>query len=598
MTRFWLCWMAIMPFFCVTAFAQGVTRQTYHDAERKHLKEVYLVKDNVNNILHGRYISYYLNGKIESKGQFENNETTGVWEFFYETGNLKMRGILLKNANFGLWEYFYENGQKSMEGIINGRNREGEWKTYYENSQLKEIGEYRQSKRVGLWKMYYEDGKIKAEINYTDDVGHITEYHHSGKIMALGERTGTRNTGHWQYFGEDEKLQSEGEYVNGKKQGEWRYYHSNGKLASKGTFDDDESTGVWEYYFEDGKLNSTGEYLGGKKSGYWKTLNADGSVKSEVNFDKGSGEYREYYADGKLKVKGQLINEKHQGKWQYFYADGTLEGECDYIDGKGLYKGYYPNGALQTKGSMEEDKKTGTWEIYEADGKLSGYYRPFYDNRKLGKEITSLAGKSSINKVISRGKRFTYFDPRFSEFRGVIIGTNPVFLFAGELPLAAEFYLQERLGHEFEFIGVRDPFFKSDPDIPPGKQFIRGYSIAIKQKFYNPLKAGMWYFGHEIRFTNLGHFTNIAIVQLPDNVVTASSVEQRIEYGILFGYRVLQRNNGSGLSVDAFISGDIGYRGFDVDTNYGSFFSNLNQSRLSTSFHFGLNFGQVFSFSK
>lgn len=584
--------------YCVTAFSQGVTRQTYHDAERKHLKEVYQVKDNVNNILHGRYISYFLNGKIESKGQFENNETTGVWEFYYETGTLKMRGILLKNANFGLWEYFYENGQKSMEGIINGKNREGEWKTFYENSQLKEVGNYNHSKRTGLWKMYYEDGSLKAEINYTDDAGEMREYHHSGKLMGVGQRNGTRNTGHWKYFREDGSLESEGAYENGKKEGEWKYYHKNGTVAAKGNFDGDESHGMWEYYFEDGKVSSSGEFLDGRKTGYWKAFDNDGSVKSEVTFDKsGSGEYKEYYANGKIKVKGQLISEKRQGKWQFFYADGTLEGECDYVDGKGVYKGYYPNGVLQTKGNMDDDKKVDTWEMYEADGKLSGYYRPFYDNRKLGNEITSLAEKSSINKTVSKGKRFTWFDQRFNEFRGLILGTNPVFLFAGELPLAAEFYLQERLGHEFEFIGIRDPFFKADEDVAPGMEFIRGYSICIKQKFYNPLKAGMWYFGHEIRFTNLGHFRNIPIIQLPDNFVTASSVEQRIEYGVLLGYRVLQRNNGSGLALDAFISGDLGYRGFDADTNYGNFFS-VNQSKLSTSFHFGLNFGHVLSFNK
>lgn len=596
--RFKLCWTVIVYFFFVTAFSQGITRQSYHDAERKHLKEVYQVKDKVNNILHGKYVSYYLNGKIESKGQFENNETTGVWEFYYETGNLKMRGILLKNANFGLWEYFYENGQKSMEGIINGKNREGEWKTFYENGHLKEIGEYRQSNRVGLWRLFYEDGKLKGEIHYEDDVGQITEYHHSGKVMAKGQRQGIRNTGHWQYFGEDGALQSEGEYVNGKKQGEWKYYHGNGNLSAKGHFENDEAVGLWEYYYDNGKVNTTGEFSAGKKNGYWKTFDTDGKLKSDVTFEKGSGEYKEYYADGKIKVKGRYLNEKRQGKWQFFYQDGTTEGECDYVDGKGVYKGYYPNGTLQTKGLMEDDKRVGTWELYEADGKLSGYYRPFYDNRKLGEEITQLAGKSSINKVVTRGKRFTYFDPRFSEFRGVILGTNPVFLFAGQLPLVSEFYLQERLGHEFEFIGIRDPFFKSDLDIPPGKQFIRGYSICIKQKFYNSLKAGMWYFGHELRFTNLGHFTNVPILQAPDNFFTASSSEQRIEYGILFGYRVLQHATSSGLSIDAFISGDIGYRGIDVDANYRNFFSDLNRSGLSTSFHFGLNFGQVFSFHK
>ena len=80
-------------------FSQGFTRQTYHDPKKKNLKEVYQVKDTIRNVLHGRYLSYYLTGSIESKGQFENNETSGVWEFYYETGKLKMRGILFKSAN-------------------------------------------------------------------------------------------------------------------------------------------------------------------------------------------------------------------------------------------------------------------------------------------------------------------------------------------------------------------------------------------------------------------------------------------------------------------------------------------------------------------
>ena len=93
--------LVLVPQFLL---AQGTTRSTYHDAARKNLKEIYQVKDTINNILHGRYVSYFLNGNIESKGQFMNNETTGVWEFYYETGNLKMRGILRQNSNYGLWE--------------------------------------------------------------------------------------------------------------------------------------------------------------------------------------------------------------------------------------------------------------------------------------------------------------------------------------------------------------------------------------------------------------------------------------------------------------------------------------------------------------
>jgi len=105
-----------MVFFIVTAtvnlIAQGFTRQSYHDAEKKNLKEVYQVKDTLRNVVHGRYTSYYLNGNIESKGEFTNDETTGVWEFYYETGNVKMRGMLLKAPAMAFGNIFLKKARK------------------------------------------------------------------------------------------------------------------------------------------------------------------------------------------------------------------------------------------------------------------------------------------------------------------------------------------------------------------------------------------------------------------------------------------------------------------------------------------------------
>src|SRR3954468_15575474 len=102
-----------------------------------------------------------------------------------------------------------------------------------------------------------------------------------------------------------------------------------------------------------------------------------------------------------------------------------------------------------------------------------------------------MAAKNS--SASSKKKAMGYFDARFNEFHGVILGSNPVMVFAGRLPIGIEFYLQERLGHEFEFIGIRDPFFQLDQNIAAGKKFERGYSISLKQKLYNQVKAGMWY---------------------------------------------------------------------------------------------------------
>lgn len=576
-------------------FAQGFTVHTYHDLEKKNIKETYQVKDTIRNVLHGRYISYFINGTVESKGNFFNNETNGIWEFFYESGNLKMRGVLRQNSNLGVWEYFYESGQKSMEGELNGKSRAGVWKMYYENGNLKETGAYKANRRDGEWKTYYENGTtLRGQITYTDDFGRYTEFDPAGKVLSEGPKMGSRQVGHWRFYSSaDGTLQSEGDFENSKRNGDWINYYPSGAISSKGKYVNDVPAGKWEYFFEDGKVSTSGEYLGGMRQGYWSAFSASGEKESDATYVNGTGEYREYYKSGKLKAKGMIIDGHRHGHWDYYYEDGKKEGECDYDHGKGTYFGYYPDGTLQTKGEVENDKRMGTWEIYERDGKLSGYYKPYYTEKSVGNEMAELVRTQSAPKKV-KGNRFDYFDVRSNEFRGVILAGNPVLVFAGTLPVGIEFYSEERLGHEFEFIGIRAPFFQSDSRVAVGKQFERGYGIAVKQKFYNKERVGMWYFGHEIRFTNAAHFVNTNPPLSPLTTVTMSATDQRIQYGLLLGYRIMQRNNASGFTIDMFASADIGYRSVDIPLEYETHFRDVNQSKFVTSVHFGLNIGHVF----
>ncbi len=590
--------VAFILFFVLAAIAnlysQGFMQRSFHDTAKKILKESYQVKDTVRNIVHGLYSSYHLNGNVESKGQFTNDETTGVWEFYYETGNLKMRGMLSKGTSYGFWEYFFEGGAKSMEGTIYGKNKEGEWKLFFENGQVREIGEYKSSMRHGQWKSYYEDGLLKGEIEYAEDYGRYIEYNHAGKVVGEGPKMGTQQVGHWRYFNADGLLQSEGDYIDSKRNGEWVNYFPTGEVSSRGIYENGEPNGKWEYFFENGTVSASGEYLGGQKNGYWNSFTDNGLLMSEATYAMGTGEYREYFKSGKLKVRGSIVNNKKHGPWEFYFEGGQVEGKCDFVEGKGIYYGYYPGGARQTKGTIDTNRKTGTWEIYDRDGQLSGFYKPFYDEKKIGHEVVSYEGPQVLIAKKREG-RFTYFNERSTEFKGMILEGNPVLMFAGRFPMGVEFYAQERLGHQFEFIGIRDPFFQQDEKIASGKQFQRGYAIAVKQKFYNKLKAGMWYFGHELRFTNIGHFTNISFPPSPDNSITISAAEQRMEYGILLGYRIMQRNNSKGFTIDMFTSLDAGYRSVDMQQSYSSFFGNVNQSKFVSSLHVGINIGNVFS---
>ncbi|MEQ8242526.1 membrane-binding protein [Fulvivirga sp.] len=578
-----------------------VLRYVYHDEDKSKLKEMFYVRDSVSNILEGKYLSYYINGNIESEGQFKNNETYGEWNFYYETGKLKMKGVVKRNSSDGYWEYYYEQGSKSMEGEISNQKRRGEWKIYYESGKLKEKGVFVNNKREGHWNEYYEDGQLKGEADYTYDKGRYIEYYPTGEKKAEGPKSGSRHVGLWKYYYQNGNKQAEGLYQNGKRVEDWRFYHDNGEVSAQGSYKAGDADGEWTYYYDNGQVSSKGDFLGGKKAGYWGNFYEDGSTKGEITFDQGTGEYKEYYKSGKLKLSGTIQNEKNHGVWQYFYENGQLEGECNFIEGRGEYYGYYPDGTLQTKGVLEDGQKVGRWELYKNDGTLSGYYKPIYDEpieRVEPQKPERKARKYGVAAYKFKGRRFSYFQPKINEFQGVILSTNPFATFIGRLPFAMEFYLQERLGHEFEFEGIRTPFYIEDHKVPLNDVYTRGYSITIRQKFYNPTgnSYSLWYFGHEIRFTNQSHFSNTTSILFPENVIRASASEQKVEYLVLLGYRLLQDTRSKGYTIDLFVGAGSGLRKFDKGGNFESAFDDLDQSDITFAYTFGVNIGYAFSF--
>jgi uncharacterized protein len=589
----------IILFFAPSLQAQ-VLRYVYHDEDRSKLKEMFYVKDTISNILEGKYLSYYLNGHTESEGQFSNNETFGEWNFYYETGKQKMKGVVKRNSGDGYWEYYYENGHISMEGEISNHKRRGEWKIFYESGKLKEKGIFVNNKREGQWIEYYEDGNVKGEIDYTYDKGRYVEYYPTGEKKGEGPKSGSQNVGLWRYYFRNGKKQAEGLYQNGKRHDNWRFYHENGQESAKGNYKNGQTSGEWVYLYDNGQVSSKGEFLDGKKAGYWGLFYDDGSNKGEADFNAGTGEYKEYFKSGKLRLRGTIQEEKKQGVWKYFYENGQQEGECQFVNGRGEYYGYYPDGTLQTKGVIDNGQKVGRWELYKNDGTLSGYYKPIYDE-PIERQETFKKPRTSKEYGVGAYKfkrnRFRYFEAKINEFQGIILSTNPLATFIGRIPIGMEFYLQERLGHEFEFEGIRTPFYTRGHNVPLNDIYTRGYSISIRQKFYNKTNndISVWYFGHEIRFTNVGHFANITEASFPDNVIRTSASEQRIEYMVLLGYRLMHDTHSKGYTVDAFIGAGSGYRNFDYDERFGETFDELNQGDVTFAFTFGVNFGYIFS---
>ena len=149
---------------------------------------------------------------------------------------------------------------------------------------------------------------------------------------------------------------------------------------------------------------------------------------------------------------------------------------------------------------------------------LRGYYKTYYeDNKPVFRVIEDKSTPLDTTKVayekpeyLFKKKRIRYFRPQVNEFRGIIIGINPVSMAFGSIPITFEYYFQERLGYELQYSIIRDPFFTSDNNVKINNVYDRGYSLAIRQKLYSPDRRwGMLYFGHEFRFSTVDYFSNI-----------------------------------------------------------------------------------------
>ena len=47
-----------------------------------------LVKNYLNDLLHGEYVYYWDNGNVRFRGKYENSQRIGIWRSFSKTGEV------------------------------------------------------------------------------------------------------------------------------------------------------------------------------------------------------------------------------------------------------------------------------------------------------------------------------------------------------------------------------------------------------------------------------------------------------------------------------------------------------------------------------
>lgn len=575
-------------------------RELYHGGDTTKLKEVlhFTTKDT---LLHGSYESFHLNGSLQTIGYYRMGVPDSLWTYYFENGRKRSEGHFCEGKTCDKWTYYFENGSKKSEGFLQGDIKHGSWTFYYENGSQKSTGTYYYDKKTGIWNYFYEDEVLKAQAYFEEGMGHYKEYYPSGGLKMEGPNKDDKSEGSWKYYYETGELQATGQFDDGLRIGEWKYYHKNGKLSAIGQFSKGKEQGIWKQYFEDGRVSSEGSMQNGQRDGFWKLYYPSGELKGEGDYTAGDGTYTEYYPNGTIRTTGTILGGKKYGRWVFYTEEGLVDGEAMYRDGEGLYTGFYPNGSLKMKGVMSGDRRIGDWELYHPDGSLAGTYKPIYEEEepifktRRSARLTDPVG-SDKPEYLYKNNRLRYFTPVINEYQGVIIGTNPLGMIVDRLPIALEYYRQERSGYQLQFILIRDPFFTANAKVPLEEIYTRGGTIEFLQKFYHAdKKYGMWYFGHQVGFSSLVHSVTILDINFLEDFGQLN--ESRMYYGIVIGNRWVQRRTDAGFTIDAYVGIGAGVRSY-VDNYSGNpgfdaAFADVIKGSGYFPVLFGLNIGHI-----
>ena len=226
-------------------------------------------KDGVSNSYNekGEVISteIYRNGYLLKKGLIDKKGVyQGLWESYYLNGKIKTKGQYKEGKKYGKWEYFFEKGKLEQEGYFDSKGKyTKEWKWYYENGNLLRKEEFRGGKEDGI----------------------LEEYDKDGKLITKGEYIEGEKDGEWFYELNDHK--ERGKYRYGERNGFWEFTNFDGKKSFEGNYNEGSPEGKHKYYNKEGDLIREENYRYGKKHGKWKWYDNFGVEILSISYEDG-----------------------------------------------------------------------------------------------------------------------------------------------------------------------------------------------------------------------------------------------------------------------------------------------------------------------
>jgi antitoxin component YwqK of YwqJK toxin-antitoxin module/Tfp pilus assembly protein PilF len=373
------------------------TRYSY-DGKTLAGKGVWHVDKN-KNILTGPWEFYYPNGKLKSKGLFDDNEQyEGEWIIYYDNGTLKEKIVYKDDKQNGTDTVWFTNGLIfSEENYVNG-NLDGDAKYYYYNGYLKTESQYTNGKKNGTEKGFTSGGAPDYISNYVNDKpdGEIKYFHSDGTISETGFYANGLLNGEIKKFTEKGLVTMAGNYTNDKETGAWKEYYPSSKIKKEYSYNNGNLEGAYKEYYENGNTEEEENFVNGKEEGKESDYDEDGKLFCESNFEKGRLRELKFY-DKKGNVISSTTTRNGAGDLVFYDARGNKTSESNFTK-EGLREGfttsYFENGKISSTSNYKNGNLNGEKLSYYVNGVLyekinytngdeDGYYISNHENNVL-----------------------------------------------------------------------------------------------------------------------------------------------------------------------------------------------------------------------
>ena len=315
-----------------------------------------------------------------------------------------------KDKNNSGWLKFHA---KPYQAPGQNKSYSGWMKGIYSNGRTQYLAKYRDGKLNGLVTVWDEKGKTTWRAYFKDGWRHgVEEHYNEGKLWwAVSFRKGKEHGPYLMYYNLTKKngqvikvKHSVGNWINGKKVGDWITYHENGVEKNRYTFDQNGliSNKVVIYYNADGSEARRRYFKNGKRdliaelaNHSLDEFNGDGLYKLEENNTVGK------VLDIALSEEELTASKIDDSTSEYFYRDKPYTGWLKFTQGSHVILSFIKNGLhnglhIQWKRDYRNDR----WYKHIVARFESGsplQISQFDSDGKISSE-TKYKGRNPINK--------------------------------------------------------------------------------------------------------------------------------------------------------------------------------------------------------